>query len=217
MSEVYFEPWVGKEYSIGINGKKIMVLGHNHYCSDKPSCQCCTEAACKKFTQRIIRGYLEKPYYDSREDKNRWKLTYNNFERAFYSRNLNDDERSVLWNHLLFYNLVQEAMPDPYAKPNQEQYANAIDPFRSILRDYKPNVILAWGDGAYNHTPNDNGIEIEPIEYDGVRCIGWRYLGYDNLIDMFKIRHPSRYFSYRKWNVIINKILNSEYSCPNCK
>jgi hypothetical protein len=215
MSEVYFEPWVGDEYSIGIKGKKIMVLGHNHYCDCRPTCQCCPVVDCKLFTLGVIKKYLEKPYYDSSEDKSRWRLTYNNFEKAFFSRDLNDDERRELWNHLLFYNLVQEAMPDPNTIPNREQYANAIEPFRSILREHKPDVILAWGNGAYNHTPNDYGVEIESIEYGRVRCIGWRYLGYEHPIDIFKIRHPSRCFSYRKWNVIINKILNSEYSCPN--
>lgn len=33
MSNVYFEPWVGCQYSEGINGIRIMVLGHACYFS----------------------------------------------------------------------------------------------------------------------------------------------------------------------------------------
>ena len=35
MSNVYFEPWVGCQYSEGINGKRVMVLGHVHVCESQ--------------------------------------------------------------------------------------------------------------------------------------------------------------------------------------
>ena len=38
MKDVFFDPWVGSCYNSGINGKKIMIMGHVHVCSDCIEC-----------------------------------------------------------------------------------------------------------------------------------------------------------------------------------
>lgn len=209
---VFFEPWVGSEYEKGINGRRIMVLGHNHYCDKKPKCVYC-RTSCRTFTINIIKEYLQKPFYDSKDDSHRWKLTFNAFEKAWFGQTISNEKRNDLWKHLLFYNLIQEAMPDSNTQPTAKQYKDAEAPFRSILSTYTPNVILVWGNGAYNHTPNDSGVPIEPIEYEDQRSIGWRYLCYNEPIDIFKIHHPARSFSYIKWHNIITRIINGDYAC----
>ena len=47
MSNVFFEPWVGCQYSEGINGKRIMVLGHVHVCD---GCDNCGVEKCDDFS-----------------------------------------------------------------------------------------------------------------------------------------------------------------------
>lgn len=103
-------------------------------------------------------------------------------------------------------------MSDPNAKPTAKQYADAQDPFRQTLQEYLPDVIIAWGNGAYDHTPNDGGVMIHPVEYDGAKAPGWRYLQYGKPIDLFKIHHPSRCFSAAKWHEVFWRIIASEYT-----
>lgn len=56
MSNVYFEPWVGCQYSEGINGKRIMVLGHVHVCD---GCDNCGVEKCDDFsTQKVVEDYI---------------------------------------------------------------------------------------------------------------------------------------------------------------
>lgn len=47
MNNVYFEPWVGCQYSEGINGNRIMVLGHVHVCD---GCDNCGVEKCNDFS-----------------------------------------------------------------------------------------------------------------------------------------------------------------------
>lgn len=208
MSEVLFKPWIGSKYEEGINGKRVMILGHNHYCDERTVCDRCPVQDCLNLTTEIVEQYLKNPIPDS---DHRWKVAYNAFERAMCGKTPSEDERIDLWDHLLFYNLVQEAMPTPDTKPYAKQYSAALDPFRTVLEQFEPDVIFAWGNGAYNHTPNDGGSPISQIIFEKCSAIGWRYLNYSKPIDIFKIRHPSRSFSWRMWHEIVMKVLNSEY------
>lgn len=65
MSNVYFEPWVGCQYSEGINGKRIMVLGHVHVCD---GCDNCGVEKCDDFLHRrwwkiILFGDKKEQYH----------------------------------------------------------------------------------------------------------------------------------------------------------
>ena len=84
MSNVYFEPWVGCQYSEGINGKRIMVLGHVHVCD---GCDNCGVEKCDDFsTQKVVEDYIvwrkngtiPSPGYE------KWLQTYLNFVKAFF-------------------------------------------------------------------------------------------------------------------------------------
>ncbi len=48
---IYFKPWIGSDYENGVNGKKIMVLGHCHYCNDGSDDE--------NFTINIMKGYID--------------------------------------------------------------------------------------------------------------------------------------------------------------
>lgn len=76
MSNVYFEPWVGCQYSEGINGKRIMVLGHVHVCD---GCDNCGVEKCDDFsTQKVVEDYIvwrKKEQYHLQDMKNGFRLT----------------------------------------------------------------------------------------------------------------------------------------------
>lgn len=76
MSNVYFEPWVGCQYSEGINGKRIMVLGHVHVCD---GCDNCGVEKCDDFsTQKVVEDYIvwrKTEQYHLQDMKNGFRLT----------------------------------------------------------------------------------------------------------------------------------------------
>lgn len=56
-SNIFFQPFVGKDYANGgIFGKRIMILGESHYCDE--SCTDCGDCQlhreCMNFTQQVL-------------------------------------------------------------------------------------------------------------------------------------------------------------------
>ena len=75
---VFFQPYVGKDYTIGgLFGKRIMVLGESHYCDE--GCADCGNISnhreCMAFTNGVVGDYLNE--LKSRE---RWMSTFLKFD-----------------------------------------------------------------------------------------------------------------------------------------
>ena len=59
---IFFEPWViEREYEKGINGKKVMVLGHCHYSDAEKDKQN------KQFTRDVVGDYIDWVQAGSRQ------------------------------------------------------------------------------------------------------------------------------------------------------
>lgn len=77
---VFFQPFVGKDYTTGgIFGKRIMVLGESHYCDE--GCTDCGSVAnhreCMAFTNGVVGDYLNE-----QKPRERWMSTFLKFERS---------------------------------------------------------------------------------------------------------------------------------------
>ena len=137
MSNVYFEPWVGCQYSEGINGKRIMVLGHVHVCD---GCNNCGVEKCDDFsTQKVVEDYIvwrkngtiPSPGYE------KWLQTYLNFVKAFFGFQPEPEvEETDFWNKIMFYNYLQLAVPTPTTQAPHDAYVRAQEPFISVINSY---------------------------------------------------------------------------------
>lgn len=197
MKAVKFLPFVGKEYYNGINGKRIMILGHNHYCAK-------LEDATEDITNRVFQDLLnengEHEYY---------KNTYSKFINSLAGKKLDKKEQSTFWNKVLFYNYVQEAMPSWDTLPNKRQYLEAETPFFEVLEEYKPDIIFVWGSSTYNNLPK-KGSQLEDLSLDtGEEFELWSYTTKNGHISkVLKITHPSSAYASAYWNLIMNKLIN---------
>ena len=88
---VFFQPYVGKDYTTGgLFGKRIMVLGESHYCDE--GCADCGNVSnhheCMAFTNSVVGDYLneEKP-------RERWMSTFLKFERSLVGHETDWPER----------------------------------------------------------------------------------------------------------------------------
>ena len=209
MSNVFFEPWVGCQYSEGINGKRIMVLGHVHVCD---GCDNCGVEKCDDFsTQKVVEDYIvwrkngtiPSPGYE------KWLQTYLNFVKAFYGFQPEPEvEETDFWNKIMFYNYLQLAVPTPTTKAPHDAYVRAKEPSISVINSYEPDVIFAWGKPTYDNTPAYKGVELEPLQFENIIARRYEYtLDSGKKCVMINVHHPYCYFSYSQWHEIIKQAL----------
>lgn len=150
----FFIPYKGDDYSNGINGKKVLVLGASFYC-DK------TWRSCHKYCTSTIskdssRYDLACPEYKGKTDENGNPLRISNepsnidadypaymeFQKLITAATGIDE----MWKHIVFTNYVQFFLP---SKETKEEYLTERDYLALIEvvqhHEYDPDVIIVWG------------------------------------------------------------------------
>lgn len=128
-SNIFFQPFVGKDYANGgIFGKRIMILGESHYCDE--SCADCGDCRlhreCMNFTQQVLGDYLNE-----NKERQNWMRTFLKFERSLVGEETNQAMRLKIWNSVIFFNYLQVAMGGPREAGAAEQYHQAGHSLRS--------------------------------------------------------------------------------------
>lgn len=217
LKNVFFKPYVGNEYENGLilkedgiieagteekKGLKVMVLGESHYCGEK--CKDCgiassyVENKCKEFTKNVVTSYLD--YLNDKTEFEPWMNTFTKFSKALTGK----DERSKdIWKSIIYYNYIQRAMNTARTRPDSDDFKESEDAFFDILQEYKPNVIICWGNRLFDNLPSKNG------DYGKIIAIGERkyYTWYYQLkgfkASLLSIYHPSVGFNWESWNKVI--------------
>ncbi|MBE6188660.1 MAG: hypothetical protein E7143_06015 [Rikenellaceae bacterium] len=210
---VKFIPWVGPEYEYGIRGFdnnghiiygtkenpgiKVAVLGDSHYCANQSE-------AVKTITNTVIKDLLQKE-----SEFEQYKNTYTKFIKSFtgYIDEFTNDSKIEAWQHILFYNYVQEAMERPRQSPSEKQFSEAQIPFFEILEKNSPDVIIVWGKRLYNNLPQCGkqypDLDLTPDLGNGCSMEIWAYEVKGKWIPIIAINHPSGAYSYKKWATAI--------------
>jgi hypothetical protein len=190
-SSIFFSPWEGNHYNYGIAGfdsnghiiygtesspgKKVLILGDSHYCS-KP------DEAIPELTRNIIKDYIDPAtafeYY---------KNTYTKFGRSLAGYAIDKLETIQLWEHVVFYNYVQEPLSQPRQSPTSQQFANAETAFWEVVNRYNPDYIIVWGARLYKSLPQ-KGRQGKDLEVDNGWSETWIF---DPRIIVMPIIHPS--------------------------
>lgn len=194
MNNANFLPWVGPDYQQGINNKKIMVLGESHYCAKESD-------AVSTITQDVVRSVR------NREERYN---AYFYFERTMLGQpDVSDEEAAKLWDSLLFYNYVQEAMSTPKTSPTGAQFKDAELPFLKVLYKYHPDILIVWGEPLYRSIPQD-GVQGDDLMIDGMAYQTWIYtLDKDHHVKVMWINHPSMPgFNWKHWNKGVYNFIN---------
>lgn len=206
MKNVFFKPWVGRDYdSGGMFGKKILAVGEAHVCgADCPDCGVDTDLGCDDLnTKGVVQNYLHN-------HSGGWSRTFRKFERALYGDYTDDLKSREIWDSIVFYNYVQRAMTKSRISPLDEDYQKAEVPFFSVVNTYKPDAIIVWGQALYNNMSYDAWTRRKDICIDG--CVGRNgmYTIEDGVqVPTLCINHPSSGFNWEKWHKIINHFLKT--------
>lgn len=197
---IWFTPWVGNNYHDGgIFGKKILVIGNNHYCTNRASCACCgvdgagfsLDNNCYNFTSSIIEEYLA--YKNGIAEFDSWMNTFSHFQNALDSKSPSCD----IWNSLAFYNYLQTAINNDNNKTSSnaiyslhiKDYHNSEECLWDVISQLMPDYIIIWGSIIRNH-------------------VGEEILKRTKSPVLF-IRHPSIGFSTDYWHNVLSNFLNS--------
>ena len=216
--KVKFHPWVGDKYECGIKGfdengiivygtkedpgKKILVLGESHYCAELAD-------AISELTNKIIKDLIDP---DSEWEP--YKNTYTKFIKSLTGHldNLEFNDKKEAWEHLGFYNYVQEPMTGARISPTSEDFKNSEKAFWEILNELKPDLIIVWGTRLYNNLPQ-GGKQLEYFTVqnkygDDIYIEIWSYEIDGKNTPIIGINHPSSGFDTKFWYKVIKGFVN---------
>ena len=193
---VFFQPFVGRDYTTGgIFGKGIMVLGESHYCDE--GCIDCGNVAnhreCRTFTNGVVNDYLNED-----KPRERWMSTFLKFERSLVGHETEWPERQRIWQSVLFYNYLQVAMGGPRKAGTEAEYRQAEEAFFSVLDQYRPQYIIAWGNRLWGEMPGgERWQDGEDITIDGYTVNTGNYaLSGGGRVKVMAVNHPSVGYSW---------------------
>lgn len=209
---VKFLPWIGDEYEKGIyydengklqcgtdkdKGKKVLVLGESFYWNDED------DGNGKMFIHDLIKDLV-----NPESEFQPYMRTFTKFERAMtgkpWEEEKKKEKRSDFWEHIMFYDYVQEPLKYPRLSPTDKQFKKSVNAFWKILDVYKPDWIIAWGMRLYNHLPQE-GEQGEDIEFGEESVETWIYKENIRVVPIYHPAAPS--FSNQIWYNIFRQIL----------
>ncbi len=196
MKHVKFLPWVGDNYTTGLHGKRVMVLGESHYCASP-------EEAVPQITHEIIADL-----YDAESEHEGYKNTYTKFANALSGKRLSFDGKRTLWHSILFYNYVQFPISGARVAPTTEEFAASEAAFFEVLEAYRPDCVIAWGKRLYRNMPQ-RGYQLPDVEMSNGDCIetwGYETAG-GHVVQVLSITHPSAAFSPDYWHGVMQRFI----------
>jgi len=218
-------PWVGNNYDCS----RILIVAESHYVrsdNDTSAENAKTQWNCDKFSTREV--VAEYPLYGyragwvrkgARGTERNDNPTFDNLTRLLTgSALLNDAEqplRGRLWSKLAYMNLIQRLMwldqTEGSERPTDEDRAIGWDCVTKVLDILNPRVCLVAGIEAaryFNATMQSLGRQSTPlISHSRIgRCSprsSKLLLQTGEETDVIFIKHPGRYFSWKKWHEFI--------------
>ena len=204
MKDVFFKPYVGKNYfEKGYLGKKLLILGESHYCGERSAIdsqcgiaeKCLQLSKCCDITNNVLNGF-----FDSKKgiaEAEPWMRTYTRFTNIFLGEQVNNEELLEFWDCVMFYNYVQKPTKAPRISPENQEFEDSENAFFEVLEKYKPDLVIVWGARLEGKLPQKNktlsDFEILNTPYHKIHY----YEVANKKIPAYAIYHPSSpSFSY---------------------
>ena len=140
MSKIKFEPWIGSKYFTNNRfGLRVLVLGESHY-GDPADYR-------PEFTTEIVRLLAQ-------ENRHAFFTKVSSVLLGLESGKLDDYTRGEIWEHIAFYNYIQDYVgTQARISPTSELWTAAQQPFLYMITKLSPQVILVLGKALGSHIP----------------------------------------------------------------
>ena len=118
-------------------------------------------------------------------------------------------ERQRIWQSVLFYNYLQVAMGGPRKAGSDAEYRQAEEAFFSVLDQYRPQYIIAWGNRLWGEMPGgERWQDGDDITIDGYTVNTGSYaLSGGRRVKVMAVNHPSVGYSWDWWHKVIETFL----------
>jgi len=164
---VNFRPWVGEHYCNGAPwGFRAMVLGEAHYGAESE-----TRKVNADFTTTVVKDYMQGQAQRTR--------VFTKTARLFLMAEDKENRRADLaecrnfWQDVVFYNFIQDYVPDARNRPTPQMWNDAgnASAFVEVVRMHRPDLILVLGQELSGHLPT----AAPKCKINHPSCFGWRY------------------------------------------
>lgn len=147
----FFQPFIGKNYSEGICGKKILVLGASFYCNNL---KCPHFASCTSVVLKDSSGFDSKcpdnkqlhllPSYCIDDEP----VAYKRYAK-YMGKFLGSADYETIWSHMTFTNYVQFMLPATNGKFRETSWSDLserdFNALTEVVNDLQPDIIVVWG------------------------------------------------------------------------
>jgi len=140
LDQFVFHPWIGAEYgSVGIHGRRLLILGESHYESNPGEVNVATQGTLTlECIQRAIQGDAGFGFYSKIAD-------------AVSGETLRTPEQcSGFWKRVTFYNYVQRLLNTAGERPSKADLSSAAPAFFDLLRLVEPDAVLVTGKAVWD-------------------------------------------------------------------
>ena len=206
----FFKPYVGKYYSEGINGKRVLVIGNNFPCENGKDSQNCPYH--EKCTDTILKdsscfnticpkwhklGYkLEDQPFLNMDESTR---AYKNFADGI-SEVLGKNDFWEIWECMAFTNYVQFMVPKTIKKEAAKYLSERdFDSFLETIDELEPDIIVIWGSVINTRLKERNKYVYDANELYKSDCFVCHMQYNGKNITLINCDHPSPINRY-SWN-----------------
>ena len=201
-------PWVGKSYRE--QKIKILVLGESVYDWNPKD----PDNIDKISSPSNLRN-LHKNHALNFKRKSKF---VRNIERSVYGkRKPSDDEKELFWDSVSYHNLVSRVLKSKKHRPSYSDYYSGWCVFDNLVDTLDVNEVIVYGleqkkIKSLIEYSERNGLYLERAKLP--EKVGRSYPRRITIkkgtkeVKLLFIRHPSSYFSWKKWSPIINQEIN---------
>ena len=217
--QVKFLPWEGEDAQYGIKGfddqghiiygtaddpgKKLLALGESLYCFDEEMAKD-PEITIKTIRDLIDPNSVFEPY----------KNTFTKFSKSLAGYFFDDfpiEEKTKLWQHIMFYNYVQVPMTSARVSPTREDFKKSEPAFWEVLEKTDADLVIVWGKRLYNYLPQ-TGEQAEDLaivdgEFYGDATEIWSYEVNSKQVQVMYVNHPSAAYALEYWGAFISQFI----------
>ena len=196
-------PWIGPSYTD--SPCKTLILGESVY-NWRPKDPTYIETISNPMNLRQL-------HVDHAINLKKNSRFVRNIERAVYKKKSpSSDEKIQFWNSVAYHNLVGRIMKTSKHRPSYNDYLYGWSVFEGVCNILSPEQIIVYGLERKKIQAFRDHFELGKFEIDIERgdAIG-RSLPVTAIvksptkeIKVIFIRHPSAFFSWRKWGTFIN-------------
>lgn len=197
-SSLTWLPWVGKNFSL--SDHKVMLLGESTYnwAPDNDLVE-----------DRISRNdHLRFLHQNHALNLKRNSKYVRNIERAIYNQKTpSDEEKKKLWHSVVYHNLVLRPMSTLNHRPTYSDYLKGWNEVIILFKDLSVKEVIVYGLEKEKIQALKEVADSKKISFykNIVTAIGRfkpsiiRLKIGENEVKLIFIRHPSAFFSWKKW------------------